>query len=171
MPNPILALSLANNFDAPVAALAGIVGALAMLMVIYGGRAMGMTSMDLLRTLGTMAMPNGEKNVVYGIGLMMHLMMGAVLGVVHAGLLHAVGPTSEGGAVGWGILFGLGHGAMVAVMMPVMLTKVHPLVHSGELPDPGFAMTGMGKMTPAGITMSHIVFAVVAGLIYTSTVG
>ena len=52
-----LALDLNNNFSAGSAVVAGLVGAVAMLMVIYGGGAAGMTSMDLLRTLGTMVAP------------------------------------------------------------------------------------------------------------------
>ena len=54
MNTAVLALDLNNNFSAGSAVVAGLVGAVAMLMVIYGGRAAGMTSMDLLRTLGTM---------------------------------------------------------------------------------------------------------------------
>ncbi len=171
MPTSVLAFSLAGNYEAGTAILAGLVGAVAMLMVIYGGRAMGMTSMDLLRTLGTMLSPRGANGTVYGIGLMMHLMMGAAFGLVHAGLLHAADPTSEGAATGLGALFGLGHGVMVAFMMPVMLTMAHPLVRSGDITTPGVAMTGFGKMTPIGIVMSHIAFGLVAGGIYAAAVG
>lgn len=167
----LLALSLSGNFEAGSAIGAGIVGAIAMLGVIYAGRAMGMTSMDLLRTLGTMVAPRSSNGSVYGIGLMMHLMMGAVFGVVHAGLLHAVDPTSDGAAAGFGALFGLGHGAVVVAMMPIMLTMAHPLVRSGELPAPGLAMTGLGKMTPAGMLMAHVVFGLVTGAIYVGIVG
>ena len=101
----------------------------------------------------------------------MHLMMGAVFGLVHAGLLHLVDPSSDAAAFGWGALFGGVHGVMVALTMPVMLTMMHPLVRSGEMPQPGFAMTRFGKMTPAGIVMAHIAFGVVAGAIYVAIVG
>ncbi len=74
-----------------------------MLAVIYGGRAMGMTSMDLLHTLGSMVSPNAAKGVTYGIGLMMHLMMGAIFGLIEAGLLHAADPSSEGAAAMTGL--------------------------------------------------------------------
>ncbi len=171
MPTSILAISLAGNYEVGSAALAGLVGAVAMLVVMYGGRAMGMTSMDLLRTLGSMVLPKGAKNAVYGIGAMMHLMMGAAFGLVHAGLLHAAGPTSDGAAAGVGALLGFGHGVMVAFAMPVMLTMAHPLVRSGEIPAPGVAMTGFGKMTPLGVVMAHAVFGLVAGAIYTAAVG
>jgi hypothetical protein len=167
----MIALELAGNYNAGGAIAAGIVGSLAMLMVIYGGRAMGMTSMDLLKTLGTMVSPKADGQKVYGIGLMVHLMMGAALGLAHAGVLHAIGPSSDGGALGWGIVIGLVHGAIVTVVMPMMLTMGHPLVKSGEMPTPGQLMTGFGKMTPMGMLMAHAVFGLVTGYLYALFVG
>ncbi|MEE9417060.1 MAG: hypothetical protein V3V01_17405 [Acidimicrobiales bacterium] len=167
----MFALNLAGNFSAGIAILAGLIGGIAMLMVIYGGRAMGMTRMDLLKTLGTMMMPKAADNLAYGVGLMMHLMMSAAFGLVHAGLLHAFGPTSDGGATVLGIVFGSVHGAMVTVAMPMMLTMGHPLVKSGEMDAPGSMMTGFGKMTPMGMVMAHVVFGLVAGVIYAALVG
>ena len=171
MTTPILAVSLAGNFEAGTAIWAGLVGAVAMLVVIYMGRAVGMTSMDLLRTLGTMVVPKASDSVVYGVGLMMHLMMGAAFGLAHVGLLHAVGPTTDAAATGYGALFGGLHGSGVALMMPAMLMAMHPLVRSGDMPKPGMAMTGLGKMTPIGIVMAHAVFGLVTGAIYIAVVG
>ncbi len=166
-----LASSLAGNFEPATAIWAGLVGAAVMLAVIYMGMASGMTSMNLLRTLGTMAVPKASNPVVYGVGLMVHLMMGAVFGLVHAGLLHAVDPGSDGAAAGYGLLFGGIHGVIVAVMMPIMLTMMHPLVRSGDMAAPGVAMTGLGKMTPMGIAMAHVAFGLVAGAIYVAVAG
>ena len=53
-PRIMIATQLAGNYSVGWALLAGVIGAIAMLPVIYGGRAMGMTKMDLLRTLGSM---------------------------------------------------------------------------------------------------------------------
>jgi hypothetical protein len=171
MNTSMLAVDLAGNFEPGAAIISGLVGAVAMLAVIYGGRAMGMTSMDLLRTLGTMIVPKAASNVVYAVGLMMHLMMGAVFGVVHAGLLEAADPTTNAGVAGLGIVFGLIHGVIVTAMMPIMLMMAHPLVRGGDMPAPGTAMTGFGKMTPGGIVMAHVVFALVAGAVYVAAVG
>ena len=167
----MIALELAGNYSAGGAVIAGAAGALAMLMVIYGGRAMGMTRMDLLKTLGTMLNPKAEGNTVYILGMMMHLMMGAAFGLAHAGLLHAFEPTSDGGALGLGLLIGLVHGAVVIMAMPMMLTMGHPLVKSGDMPAPGPLMTGFGKMTPMGMLMAHAVFGLVTGIIYAAFVG
>lgn len=166
-----LALDLAGNFNPGAAIGAGLVGAVAMLMVIYAGKTMGMTSMDLLKTLGSMVVPKGSDGVVYGVGLMVHLMMGVMFGLVHSALIHAVAPATEGGAAAYGALFGLIHGMVVAVTMPVMLKQMHPLVRSGDMDDPGVAMTGMGSMTPMGIAMAHVVFGLVTGAIYVGIAG
>ncbi|MFQ5557597.1 MAG: hypothetical protein ACE5GB_08850 [Acidimicrobiales bacterium] len=166
-----IATDLAGNYSAGWAILAGIIGAMAMLVVIYGGRAMGMTSMDLLRTLGTMVQPRGSTNLVYGIGLMMHAMMGAAFGLVHAGLLHAFDPSSGGAGAGLGILIGAVHGVIVTGGMPTMLTMGHPLVKDGTVSAPGPAMTGFGKMTPMGMVLAHVVYGLVTGAIYVAAVG
>ena len=162
---------LIGDFQSGTAILAGLVGAVAMLAVIYIGMGSGMTSMNLLRTLGTMVAPTASNAAIYGIGLAMHLMAGAGAGLVHAGLLHAVDPGSDGAAALYGVLFGGVHGMLVAFSLPMMLTMMHPLIQSGEMPAPGVAMTGLGKMTPVGIIMAHIVFGVVAGVIYVALAG
>ena len=167
----LLAIDLAGNFSLGNAIIAGLIGGVAMLPVIYSGRAIGMTRMDLLKTLGTMLMPRAEANRAYVVGLMVHLMMSAGFGVVHAGLLHAFDPSSTGAATGLGVLFGALHGLLVTMVMPMMLKMRHPLVKSGEMNDPGPFMTGMGKMTPMGMVMGHVAFAVVAGAVYASLAG
>lgn len=166
----VLAATLAGNYSAGSAIIAGVLGALAMLMVIYGGLAMGMTRMNLLKTLGTMVMPDAPDNTAYGIGLMMHLMMGAMFGLVHAGILHAFDATSVGAGLGLGIVIGLVHGAIITGIMPIMLTMAHPLVKNGTMDQPGTMMTGYGQMTPMGMVMAHIVFGLVTGAVYVALV-
>lgn len=171
MSGSVLALSLSGNYDPGAAVLGGAVGAGAMLVVIYGGRAMGMTTMDLLRTLGTMVAPDASKQTAYGIGLMVHLMMGAAFGLVHAGILTALDPTSDGGATVLGFVIGVVHGLIVTMALPMMLTMAHPLVRRGDTDQPGIALTGFGAMTPVGVTVAHGVFGLVAGAVYVGAVG
>lgn len=105
---------------------AGVLGALAMLVIIYGGRAMGMTRMDLLYALGTMMGARASRTQAYVLGGMIHLMMGAIFGIVHAGILVGIDPSTVGGAIGLDVIIGTVHGMAVLVVMPVMLTAVHP---------------------------------------------
>ncbi len=150
--------------------VAGVVGGIAMLAVIYGGKASGMTSMDLLKMLGSMMAPRAESNVQYGVGAMMHLMMSAVFGVVHAALLVAVDPATVSSAISWDLVFGAAHGAMIIVALPMMVGAMHPLVRTGEMAAPGAFMTGYGKMTPMGALMGHVAFGLVTGGIYAASV-
>lgn len=166
-----LALDLSGNYDAGAAILAGIVGAIAMLAIIYCGRAIGMTRMDLLRTLGTMVAPRASSTKAYAIGTMMHLMMGAAFGLVHAGVLTVLDPSTDGGAIALGLVIGLVHGLIVTMAMPMVLTMAHPLVRDGEIELPGVMLTGFGSMTPAGVMMAHAVFGLVAGAVYVGAVG
>lgn len=58
----------------------------------------------------------------------------------------------------------------ILVIMPMMLTTMHPLVRKGELERPGVALTGFGAMTPVGSLMAHAAFGVVTGAIYAAAV-
>lgn len=145
---------------------AGVVGAIAMLLIIYGGRAMGMTRMDLLYTLGTMMGTRASRGQAYVLGAMLHLMMGAIFGLAHAGILVGFAPATVGGAVGLDAIVGLVHGMGVVVVMPLMLNAVHPLVASGGIEPPGTALVGFGTMTPMGVVMAHLVFGLVTGGLY-----
>lgn len=149
---------------------AGLIGAIAMLMVIYGGRAMGMTRMDLLYKLGTMMGPRASRGQAYLVGMMLHLMMGAMFGLVHAGVLVGLTPATVGAAVGLDAVIGLVHGMGVVVVMPLLLNSVHPLVASGDIEAPGTALVGFGTMTPMGVVMAHLVFGLVTGGLYAAWV-
>lgn len=167
---PVLAQTLAGEFSAVWAIVGGLVAGLAFLMVVYGGLAMGMTRMNFLRILGTMMTPRASGGAAYTLGFVIHMMLSAVFGLVHAGLLHAIGVTSVGEAVLWDLGIGLVHGLAIVAMMPPMLTMMHPLVKNGEIESPGVAMVGFGSMTPVGSIMAHVVYGLVAGAIYAAAV-
>lgn len=159
-----------NEIQIGTAVAAGLVGGAAMLIPMYMGKASGMTSMDLLKMLGSMVAPKGSAGVQYGVGAMMHAMMSAVFGVIHATVLVAVDPLTVGAAVGWDALFGAVHGVMVIAALPVMVAAMHPLVKAGEMTAPGVGMQNYGRLTPVGALMGHVVFGLVAGGIYASAV-
>jgi hypothetical protein len=166
-----LAIDLAGNFDVGIAVWAGIVGAAAMLVVIYGGLAMGMTRMDLLRTLGTMIAPHASTSTIFAVGALVHAMMGAAFGLAHAGIITGLDPSTSGAATGLGLLIGLVHGLAVTLVLPTMLTMAHPLVRHGDVARPGAMLTGFGTMTPMGVVAAHGMFGLVAAAIYAGAAG
>jgi hypothetical protein len=168
--NLLAAATLAGHFSPGWALAGGVAGGVAFLAIVTMGRAIRMTRMNFLDVLGTMLVPGASQATVYTVGLMAHLMMSAAFGVAHAGLLHGIGVTSVGQAAGWDLLIGTVHGMAILVVMPMLLTLMHPLVRKGAMERPGVAMTGFGSGTPIGSLMAHMVFGLTAGAIYAAAV-
>lgn len=166
----LAAASLAGNYEAGPAIVAGLIGGIAFLLVVYMGLGVGMTRMNFLHMLGSMVAPKSSRSTAYAIGFVIHMMMSAAFGLVHAGLLTAIGVSSVASAAAWDLLIGAVHGVAVLIVLPVMLSMAHPLVRSGDLDRPGVALMGYGSMTPAGSLMAHVAFGLVTGSIYAASV-
>jgi hypothetical protein len=166
----LAAATLAGNYEAGSAIVAGLIGGIAFLLVVYMGLGVGMTRMNFLHMLGSMVAPRSSRSTGYAIGFVVHMMMSAVFGLVHAGLLSAIGVSSVGSAVTWDLLIGAVHGVAVLIVLPMMLSMAHPLVRSGDLDRPGIALVGYGSMTPVGSLMAHVAFGLVIGAIYAASV-
>jgi hypothetical protein len=168
--NVLGAASLGGNFAAGAAILAGLIGGLAFLAVVYMGLGTGMTRMNFLSILGSMMAPKAPKTTTYVIGFVIHMMLSAVFGLVHAGILTAIDVTSVGSAAAWDVLIGAVHGVGVLIALPMMLAMAHPLVRTGALERPGALLTGFGSTTPMGSLAAHVAFGVIAGSIYAGIV-
>jgi hypothetical protein len=165
----LAATSLAGNYRAGSAVVAGLIGGIAFLLVVYMGLGVGMTRMNFLH-MGSMVAPRSSRSTAYAIGFVVHMMMSGLFGLVHAGLLTAIGVSSVGSAAAWDLLIGAVHGVAVLIVLPMMLSMAHPLVRSGDLDRPGVALVGHGSMTPAGSLMAHVAFGAVTGAIYAASV-
>ncbi|MBI2846980.1 MAG: hypothetical protein HYX82_03765 [Chloroflexi bacterium] len=148
------------------AVLSGLIGTIAMTMVMYMGSMMGM-KMDMPMTLGTMFFPRGS--VAWVVGLMMHLMMGVVFFIIYAVLFAALG--IESGIIGWSALFGAIHALMAGAAFG-MMPSVHPRMATEpkSSPDtvsaPGYFGVKMGMMGPLALIVVHVIYGLVAGSIY-----
>ncbi len=70
--------------------------------------------------------------------------------------------------------WGLGWGAILwalALLMFSTVGAVHPAIRKGEEPDPGPAGIRLGKMTPIGSLMGHLVYGAILGLGYAAFAG
>ena len=140
---------------------AGLIATAVMTMLMYAGRAMGM-QMDMPRMLGLMFAGPGNGGVVYGLGLMVHLMMGIAFAVGYALLFETFGVNANWL---WGAAFGTAHGAIAGMAM-VMMPAMHPRMGDGDvLTAPGPFGVNYGSMVPIGIIMLHVVFGVIVGSI------
>lgn len=166
----LLAATLAGKYSPGWAVVAGLIGGIAFLLVVYMGLAVRMTRMNFLYILGSMVAPRAGQATIYILGFLGHMMLAAGFGLLHATILHAIGISSVGQAAGWDLLIGAIHGMAILVAMPMMLSMMHPLVRSGLIERPGVAMVGFGGMTPLGSLMAHAAFGLVTGAIYAAAV-
>lgn len=138
--------------------ISGIVGTIAISMVMALAPNMGLPKMDIVGMLSTMF---GKPNRT--LGWIMHMMMGVVFALVYA-FLWSLGI----GSASWlfGLMFGIGHWLVIGVMF-ALIPMMHAGIKSGEVEKPGLWMTNQGGvMAFVGGLMGHMVFGVVVTLIY-----
>lgn len=156
----------AVSFAPGAAVLAGLTGGLAFLVIVWDAIAGGITRMGYLYVLGSGLAPRAPRGKAYGLGLVVHVALSAVLGFAYAGLLDAFAVSSVGEGMSIGFLIGLLHGAAAMVAAGWVLTHLHGLVRSGELPKPGRALTGYGRSTPVVWMIAHAAFGATVGAVY-----
>lgn len=169
--------------DVGAAVIGGLIGGAVMIAVLYMMIAMlpEQMKMNLLLLLGTMVVPVGA--AAYAAGLMIHGMMSVAFGLVHGGILEAVGVESVGAGIGVGVIFGLAHAVIVGVvlgMMPLMHPRIRPLERKllpamgvfSPAPDeelldpPGFFGLNYPPLTVVGFFMLHIMYGIIVGAVY-----
>jgi|SRR5690554_5577349 len=148
------------------AVLAGVVGVALMTMAMVAGRVMGLST-NMVRAIGLLFVPQKDTRLVYLVGGAAHLVMGALFGVAYAVLLTLVGAAEVlGAAASWGALFGALHGVAVGAGMGA-LPAIHPRMGSGEvLSAPGFFGRNVGVGMPVFVIILHVIYGVVAAVVY-----
>ncbi|MEJ2484727.1 MAG: hypothetical protein P8Y68_03230 [Anaerolineales bacterium] len=138
--------------------VSGMIGAVAISMVMALAPRMGMPKMDIVSMLSTMF---GRPNRT--LGWVMHLMMGIVFALIYAFFWSI----NLGGATLLnGLIFGSIHWLVVGMIMG-MIPMMHAGIKSGSVQAPGLWMTANGgAMAFVGGWMGHMVFGVVVVLIY-----
>jgi len=141
------------------AIVAGVIGTIMMTIVMVMAPKMGMPEMDIVGMLGSMFNKDGNRTV----GLVLHLMMGAIFGIVYAALWSAgIGAVT----LLWGAVFGIVHWLVSGIMMGGM-GMMHAGVKAGTVDAPGIFMTNNGgAMAFMGGLVGHIIFGLVVALVY-----
>ncbi len=144
------------------AIVAGIVGTLAISMVMAMAPKMGMPKMDIIGMMGSMFNPDGNRS----LGWVMHLMMGIVFTIVYAVGWSALGAVS----IGTGAIFGVIHWLIAGTMMG-MMGVMHAGIKAGTVQSPGILMFNNGGMMGfMGGLIGHAIFGVVVALVYAAFV-
>lgn len=145
----------------PASVVCGAAATLAFALFGAMGRKMGMTRLDVTDLLGSLV-ARPHSNPAKTIGLLMHMMNGALLAIAWAyGVALVGGPANWLTGLVWGILLW-----PLALLMLSTMGAVHPAIRRGEQDDPGVAATNFGKMTPVGSLLGHMVYGVVLGAAY-----
>jgi hypothetical protein len=140
------------------AIIAGLVGTVAISMVMAMAPRMGMPKMDIVGLLSTMF---GKPNRM--LGWMMHFMMGIIFALIYT-FLWSLGV----GSATWlnGLVFGAVHWLVVGMVMG-MIPMVHAGIKSGAVKAPGLWMTNNGGMMAfVGGLIGHLAFGLVVALVY-----
>ncbi|OGO69397.1 MAG: hypothetical protein A2Z49_04870 [Chloroflexi bacterium RBG_19FT_COMBO_56_12] len=134
--------------------IAGLLGTLAMTLLMIMAPRMGMPKMDIIGMLGTMF--TASEGAARVLGTPAHFMMGVIFAIIYS-LLWSLGIGSPTWL--WGLIFGAVHGVVVMVMMPVV-TKMLPRPPQIE----------SGPLMVVGLLMGHLAFGLVVALTYAAFV-
>lgn len=144
------------------AALSGLAGAAVMAVFIYLFKAGGL-SLDIPYLLGTRFISIENKSTVYFTGMALHLLSGAVWGIIYVYFLIAMAVTPNWPA---GILYGFAHGIFIGVMIGI-LAQDHPYIGEGKpMDDPGMFGSRWGPGIPYVLLATHIIYGVSTLYIY-----
>lgn len=164
------------TFEIVPALVAGLAATLVMTALTKMAGATGMTRMPPMPiVIGSMM--TGDPDRARRIGTLLHLgIMGTVIfGLLYAALFASFGSASLLTGVAIGGVHGLVFGAIGMPMIPALHPRMEqragaaPLEVSGgtvQLTTPGFFGVNWGGMTPMGLVVSHIVYGIVAALVY-----
>ncbi|MBI3909475.1 MAG: hypothetical protein HY320_00910 [Armatimonadetes bacterium] len=147
---------------------AGALGALAWEAVARAALALGWIRFDLIFLLGTLIAGPGDPRLWYPAGLAMHLLIGALWGLIYAYFFWALLPWPP---VLQGLAFSLIPGVLAITAMLPQLDELHPLIAQGSLRAPGFLALGYGWEGPVGSLLGHLIYGAALGALYTRPVG
>ncbi len=140
---------------------AGITGAVVMTVLMFLGRAFGLTALNLEMALGSMLTQTlGAATWILGFG--MHLIAGGVFALVYAWGFENISHHSGAGTGTWyGVIHTLISGIVVLGLMPA----VHPLIPE-VLAAPGMFAINYGALTATAFIALHLIYGAVVGSMY-----
>jgi hypothetical protein len=150
------------------AVLAGVTGALAWEAAVRALIVLGLPLLDLVRLLGTMAVPHSPAWIWWPVGLALHATVGAIWAIFYAYFFWSM---FEWRPPIQGMVFSLIPTTLAGLIMAPQLGWMHPLVLQGVIPHPGLFGLGLGWGGPAGIVLGHLIYGLTMGSLYTRPVG
>lgn len=138
---------------------AGVVGGIAMVILMWMARTFMGMQMNLSMMEGTLFLPAGS--AAWIMGFIMHLIMSGLIGLVYAwgfeNLTH-----KSGAAVGAG--FAIIH-AIIAGFFFGIIPAIHPRIPE-MMPAPGIFLSNMGAVAVVAFFILHLVYGSTVGALY-----
>jgi hypothetical protein len=140
------------------AILFGVLGAAAISMITALLRGAGLP-LSIEYLLGTITGLQG--GTAFGVGLLMHLVMGGLWGLLYGYLFERV--WDHGGAT-TGVILSVIHAALIGVLIG-LTPQFHPYVPA-HVVDPGPFFTNLGTLGVLAFFGAHLVFGAIVGAGY-----
>jgi beta-glucosidase/6-phospho-beta-glucosidase/beta-galactosidase len=150
------------------AVLAGVAGAGAWEIMARALAWAGVPLFDIVGTLGMVVLPHAGAWASWAVGLLLHLVVGAIWAVFYAYFAWSVLPLRP---VLQGLAFAFVPMPLAMFVMHPQLDLMNPLVQAGIMPSSGlFGLSG-GIHEPVSIALGHLLWGAILGLVYTHPVG
>jgi len=150
------------NVNLWIAAYSGFIGAIILTILIYLLKLFGQ-HIDIPYLIGSRFVNIENKGKVYIVGIILHLVIGAIWGVIYVSLMKGLAITTNWPA---GILWGFAHGVFVGSIMG-MMAESHPYIgHDKPISDPGIMGSEWGTLVPYWILALHVIFGATSMTIY-----
>jgi hypothetical protein len=106
-------------------ALAGLLGALAMLAVLWAFTTSGLAHVRLLVSVGSLLTRSYENAAV--VGGTIHIGLGIFFAQIYAFLMMQIAHPGFGPNLAWGAIIGMMHGLIMSLVLIAAVAEVHPL--------------------------------------------
>lgn len=123
---------------------------------------------SIVDTLGAVALPNGSAWAAWSIGMLLHLVVGAIWAVFYAYFFWSVLPLRPALQ---GMVFAFVPMPLAICIMRPQLELMHHLTPAGDLPASGLFGLGGGLYLPLTVAAGHLIWGTVLGALYTRPVG
>ena len=150
------------------AVFAGVAGAVAWEILAKILAVIGVPFFSIVDTLGAVALPNGSGWASWSIGMLLHLMVGAIWAVFYAYFFWSVLPLRPALQ---GTVFAFVPMPLAICIMRPQLELMHHLTQAGDLPASGLFGLGAGLHVPLTVAAGHLIWGTVLGALYTRPVG
>jgi hypothetical protein len=152
---------MAKKFRGRLAFTAGVIGGVAMVILLAIFRGFGFTDIDLSTTLGSMITSTTGSGTRL-IGFVMHLVSSGCIAILYAFIFDTLDAAS------WlrGLIIAVPH-ALIGGIFTLILPVIHPAIPEVPgLPEPGFMYANFGAGDVFIYLLIHLVYGAIVGGLY-----